>query len=189
MKIGIIKIGNATSVQNALKKLRIDSIISNDENELTTCIGIILPGVGAFGNGMKTIEKLAPFIKKLDKPLLGICLGMQLLFEESEERPGVRGLGLIKGSVKKFSGVRTPQIGWNKIENTHGALFEQEGRVYFVNSYYCAPEELVTTSTANYGINFTASIQKNNLYGVQFHPEKSGVFGLAILERFARLCK
>lgn len=188
MKIGIISMGNATSVQNALRKIGVESIVTRDRAELEKCAALIIPGVGSFASGIKTIKNLIPLIKKWNKPLLGICLGMQLLFESSEESPGVKGLGLVKGTVKKFIQVRTPQIGWNQI-SVNGSLFDKNGYVYFVNSYYCVPNESVASSTTDYGITFVSSIKKDNLYGVQFHPEKSGEFGLLILRRFVRLCK
>ncbi|MFH2106826.1 MAG: imidazole glycerol phosphate synthase subunit HisH [Candidatus Micrarchaeota archaeon] len=191
--IGIIDYGagNAASVKNALDKLGVGSVITSNIEKMEKCDSLILPGVGAFGNAMDSLKGKIQMINDWKKPFLGICLGMQVLFERSDENPEAEGLGIIKGSVRKFNGIRTPQIGWNKIENVKGQLFDKEGFVYFVNSYYCKPDanENVTTSTTNYGIEFVSSVRKNNFYGVQFHPEKSSEFGLKILERFARLSK
>ncbi len=185
--IGIIDVGNAKSVENALEKLGYSSVRTIDSTIISKCNGIILPGVGEFGTVMQQIDPLSPLIKRWKKPFLGICAGMQVLFESSEESPSVEGLGIIKGKVKKFQNIRTPQIGWNKLENSTNPLLGKEEYVYFVNSYYCVPREKAITSTAKYGINFAASINKENYYGVQFHPEKSGECGLEMLNKFARL--
>lgn len=187
--IAILKLGNYQSVQNALTKLNVKSIVTLDQNAIETCDALILPGVGEFGSVMQSLGDLTNVIKTYEKPFLGICAGMQVLFNASQESPGVTGLGIIKGNVEKFKGVITPQIGWNKLENIKSELFEKEDYVYYVNSYYCNPLENVTTSTSFYGTNFCASVQKNNFYGVQFHPEKSGEYGLKILQNFTRLSK
>lgn len=185
--IGIIKTGNYQSVANALTHLKVKSITSLDEKTLNQADALILPGVGEFETVMKSINALIPFLRSYRRPFLGICAGMQILLDKSEESPGVQGLGIIRGKVEKFEGIRVPQIGWNKLENISGHLFEREGYVYFVNSYYCSPAEEVATSTSFYSKNFCASLRKNNFYGVQFHPEKSGDYGLKILENFTRL--
>lgn len=185
--IGIIQIGNYQSVANAFKKLNIQTAVSLDQQTLSACDALVLPGVGEFSTVMQSIAPLAPFLRSYKKPFLGICAGMQVLLYESKESPGAKGLGVIKGKVEKFQVVRTPQIGWNKLENITSPLFEKEDYVYFVNSYYCVPKEEVTIATTYYGENFCAAVRKNNFFGVQFHPEKSGEFGLKILQNFARL--
>ena len=185
--IGIIKTGNSGSVENALETLGFNTLVSGEPEKLSRCGVLVLPGVGAFGESMKSLSSLKQFILKWKKPFLGICLGMQVLFETSEESPGVAGLGILKGSVNQFQKIRVPQIGWNKVTNVKGPLFQKPGYAYFVNSYYCVPDELTGTSTTDYGIAFTSSVRKRNYYGVQFHPEKSGEYGFEILENFARL--
>ncbi len=185
--IGIIKTGNSGSVSSALEMLGFYCFISDNPEKLSKSDALILPGVGSFGQAVKSLSRLRNLILNWKKPFLGICLGMQVLFEKSEESSGVKGFGIIKGEVRKFQNIRVPQIGWNKITNLSGPLLDGQCYVYFVNSYFCVPNESVKTSTTSYGIDFTSSIQKNNFYGVQFHPEKSGEYGLKILERFARL--
>ncbi len=185
--IGIINIGNACSVQNALTKLGYDSKITCDKDALIACDALILPGVGEFGTVMNSIKPLVPVIKNWKKPFLGICAGMQVLFEMSEESPTKRGLGIFRGKVKRFQNIRTPQIGWNTLENVRGNLITAKGYAYFVNSYYCVPDkQSIVTSKTTYGITFASSVGKNNFLGVQFHPEKSGEYGLEILDRFGR---
>jgi len=186
-RIGIIKTGNSGSVSSALEMLGFYCFISDNPEKLSKSDALILPGVGSFGQAMKSLSRLRNLILNWKKPFLGICLGMQVLFEKSEESSGVKGFGIIKGEVKKFQNIRVPQIGWNRITNLSGPLFSDKGYVYFVNSYFCVPNESVKTSTTNYVVEFASSVQKNNFYGVQFHPEKSGEYGLKILERFARL--
>jgi imidazole glycerol-phosphate synthase subunit HisH len=167
--------GNIQSVKNALTELNVDSIVTNDLIQLKQADKIIIPGVGNFKQFFNFfnsiyIENLKTILKQ--KPSLGICLGMQLFFEESEEAPNVRGLGLIKGTVKKFTKGKIPQIGWNKVNNDY---------FYFVNSYYCIPKE-GTITNSEYYIDFCSIIKKENLTGFQFHPEKSGRKGLEMLK-------
>ncbi|MBU0615163.1 MAG: imidazole glycerol phosphate synthase subunit HisH [Nanoarchaeota archaeon] len=166
--------GNIQSVKNALDKLNVDSIVTNDLSELEKADKMIIPGVGNFKQffdffDSDYVDKLKQILQT--KPTLGICLGMQILFEESEEAPGVKGLGLIKGKVKRFTEGKVPQIGWNKVNLDY---------FYFVNSYYCIPEEGKITNSEYY-INFCSIINKQNLTGFQFHPEKSGKKGLEML--------
>jgi len=196
VKVTIIDygMGNIRSVYNALKHLGVDvTIISNPSN--LPLEKIIIPGVGGFEDGMRNLKPFIPSIEKLldlNIPILGICLGLQMFFEESEESLNVKGLGFMKGKVVKIrTNLKLPQIGWNKltIRKRECPLFKdiENGYVYFVHSYHAEPEEDVVVATTNYGCEVTAVVWKNNLYGVQFHPEKSGRLGLKILKNFLEL--
>lgn len=200
--IGIIDygLGNLTSVKNALDKLNVPNFISDDPIKLKNSTGLILPGVGAAGAGMKNLtdKGLDRFIIgeiKNGKPFLGTCLGMQLLFEFSEE--GDTGcLGIFRGKVKKFTGdLKVPEIGWNEV-----GIKGQESRImkninnnsyfYFVNSFYCQPEDKnIIAGETDYGITFASVIEKDNVFATQFHSEKSGDIGLQLLKNFAEVCK
>lgn len=189
-------VGNLASVKNALDKLGLNCKISNDPKIIKKAKALILPGVGAAGQGMKNLKKIrldkviVEEIKK-GKPFLGICLGMQLLFEKSEEGD-VNCLGILKGQVKKFKKMKkVPQIGWNQIEikqksNIFDAV-ENRSYFYFVNSFYCLPKDKkVIAGLTNYGETFASIVAKDNVIGVQFHPEKSGKLGFQLLKNFAR---
>lgn len=191
-------LGNLASVKNALTKIGISSEVSSDINVLKKAKALILPGVGAAGQGMKNLKEkgLDTFITeqiRQGKPFLGICLGMQLLFEKSEEG-NVTCLGILKGSVKKFKKMRkVPQIGWNQIQMQKLKFKNQNffkkipdsSYFYFINSYYCSPsDQLTVVETTRYGEDFASVIVKNNIVGVQFHPEKSGDVGLQLLKNF-----
>ena len=184
--IGIIDygMGNLGSVKNALDYLGMESKIL-PLPEVLECDAVILPGVGAFGDAMKA---LGPFkLQLLDylhsgKPFLGICLGMQLLYERSLENGEYQGLGFFKGTVTKLKG-RTPQIGWNRIEGKYGNQY-----YYFVNSY-APPIGPETIATYEYNSTYPAAIQKDNVFATQFHPEKSGEVGLQILRNFLETSK
>ena len=194
VKIGIIDygMGNLKSVYKAFRFLRTEPVFIDKEEDFD-CDGLILPGVGAFEDGMKN---LAPFIKILNnevktKPLLGICLGMQMLFSDSEENGFFKGLDYIPGSVKKLpeDGLKVPHMGWNTICDVKGDLykgFTKEEFVYFVHSFYVPVNEF-TIATTDYIHPFSASLQKDNFYATQFHPEKSGKVGERILENFINL--
>jgi|SRR3989344_2319976 len=180
-------IGNVGSVVNALDKLGVESKISSDPRVIKKARGIILPGVGNAKQGMENLKKrkldkvIIEEIKK-GKPFLGICLGMQLLFDKSEEG-NVKCLGVFKGTVKKFKKERKiPQIGWNNVSPDNSFF-------YFVNSYYCVPsDEKIIVGTTTYGETFASVVRKDNIFGVQFHPEKSGKAGFALLKNFLKLC-
>ncbi len=186
--------GNLKSVTNALEKLRADAVITRDRKTIEAAKAIILPGVGAFG---KCIENLNAF-GLLDfmqdqiangKLYLGICLGMQILFESSEEAPGVRGMGFIKGTVPRFKGdMKVPHMGWNSVERVNGTEVLDGIRdgefFYFVHSYYCRPEEDVIATKTSYGSDFVSSVAKNRVFACQFHPEKSQKVGLKLLSNF-----
>jgi imidazole glycerol-phosphate synthase subunit HisH len=192
--------GNLRSVINAFKRLGADVVITRDKKIIESSSAVVLPGVGAFGKCIDNLRRfeLYDFIKELiasDKLYLGICLGMQILFETSEEAPGVEGMGFIKGRVPRFAGnVKVPHMGWNSIEiiKEHPIFEGIDGRshFYFVHSFYCQPDdEGVTATKTMYGIEFASSVQKGNVFACQFHPEKSQKIGLRLLQNFLRLAK
>ena len=193
--------GNLQSVEKALRHIGCDCQVTADPGRLLASDAAVLPGVGSFGDAMDQLrsrgleEPIHRFVES-GKPFLGICLGLQILFEESQESPGVKGLGLLKGKIlrlPKESGMKIPHIGWNSLEvkNREGlfAGLPEEPYVYFVHSYYLRAEEDVVTATAEYGATIHAAVRKGNLMACQFHPEKSGKTGLAILENFAAMVK
>ncbi|MFP4697622.1 MAG: imidazole glycerol phosphate synthase subunit HisH [Eubacteriales bacterium] len=199
MKIGIIDygMGNLHSVSNALTYLGIDSVISSDPQILNKTDKLILPGVGAFKDAMNELKKakLVDWIKEAtsnDIPFLGICLGMQLVFETSEEHGLSKGLGLITGDIKKLNvPLKIPHMGWNKLNiKQEEPLFKglaNEIYVYFVHSYYLETNDNIISATTNYGKEIQVAAQSNNIFALQFHPEKSGETGLVILSNFARI--
>lgn len=187
-------LGNLASIANALEKLGIPYEISGNAGMIGNAKALILPGVGAAGQGMENLKAEGLDIaisQKVDQgtPILGICLGMQLFFSASEEG-GADCLGLIKGKVKKFDeSLKVPQIGWNQVENKNGSKLlkgvEDNSYFYFVNSYYCDPIDAdKIKGVTDYGLRFCSVLEKANLYGVQFHPEKSGNSGLQLLKNF-----
>lgn len=189
-------VGNLGSVKNALDKLGVKNKISSDPKDIQEANFLILPGVGAARQGMKNLkenglDKIVIEEIKRGKPFLGICLGMQVLFEKSEEG-NVNCLGVLKGSVKKFKKMRKiPQIGWNRITIKRQLTFfkdiKDKSYFYFVNSFYCLPKNKeVIAATTNYGERFSSIVQKDNVIGVQFHPEKSGPIGFKLLENFVK---
>lgn len=192
--------GNLQSVKKAFDFIGAESVITDNPETIKSCDKILLPGVGSFGDAMESMnnKNLVEVIKAealSGKPFLGICLGLQLLFEESEESPGVHGLGIFKGKIKKFStdmGLKIPHIGWNSLEiKQKDTLFKgipENSYVYFVHSYYLHAEndEEIATIT-NYGIDFHSAVGKDNIFATQFHPEKSGDVGLQILKNFASM--
>lgn len=192
--------GNLRSVEKALQYLGKETIVTRDPEQIRKAEKVILPGVGAFGDAMKKLQEyhldtLIHEIADSGKPLLGICLGLQLLFEESEESPGVEGLGILEGKIRRIpegEGLKVPHIGWNSLHLEHnGRLFRnipENSYVYFVHSYYLEAKdpEIVKAST-EYGVHIHASVEKNNLFACQFHPEKSSETGLQILKNFAEM--
>lgn len=192
--------GNLRSVSNALESLDAPYLVSSDPEELASADGVILPGVGAFGHAMNEIRRrgMAEAIRKTarsGKPFLGICVGMQLFFDESEENPGVPGLGLIPGRVVRFSGgngLKVPHMGWNQIKTVKESRILEglpdAAYMYFVHSYCAlADKREHVSATSEYGMAFDAAVEDGMLFGVQFHPEKSGALGLGILRKFAAL--
>lgn len=189
--------GNIKSVEKALLYLGEDVCVSRDAKEILSADKVILPGVGSFGDAMGNIRRfgLESVIKKVVErgtPFLGICLGLQLLFERSEESPGVEGLGLLKGEILRIpdrEGLKIPHMGWNSLNLIHdGRLFKGlEGNpyVYFVHSYYLkAEEEEIVKAVTDYSTRIHASVEKDNVFACQFHPEKSSSVGLQILKNF-----
>ncbi len=194
MKIAILSYGagNVASVQYALDRLGIESFISGDPKELNMADKLIFPGVGHASHAMQSLAQrgLDKFLKDFDRPLLGICLGMQLMGRYSEEG-STAGLGLMDFDVKLFRiDQKVPHMGWNSVEINDNLLFKgipNGSHFYFVHSYFAeiCPE---TTVSCNYSIPFTAAVQNGNRYGVQFHPEISGEMGNELLENFINLC-
>ena len=192
--------GNIKSVERAIAHCGGKGILTRDKDTIMKADKVILPGVGSFGDAMDNLKKydLIDTIKeyvKTGKPFLGICLGLQLMFEGSDESPGVDGLSLLDGYIHKFPGdmgLKVPQIGWNSLDFPNkGRLFKgiSEGSyVYFVHSYYLKaknPEDVV--ATCSYGVTVHASVERNNVFGCQFHPEKSSEVGLSIIKNFMEL--
>ncbi len=190
--------GNLHSVKNALAKIGEDAVITGDKNLIEQADRVILPGVGAFGDAMgklcaagldDTVRKIA----QSGKPLLGICLGLQLMFERSEESPDVPGLGIFRGSVVRIpekKGLKIPHIGWNSLElSGKSRLFDglNDGEyVYFVHSYYIKAEENIVSAYTDYGEKLAVAAERENVFAVQFHPEKSSDVGMKILGNFIK---
>ena len=192
--------GNLKSVEKALALLGQESVITRDRQEILGADKVILPGVGAFGDAMSQLkkyelDKVVHEVAEKHTPLLGICLGLQLFFEGSEESEGVEGLGLLKGSVVRFSdehGLKIPHIGWNSLELVNdGRLFvnmPENPYVYFVHSYYLkAKDEKIVKAITDYSTTIHASVEKDNVFACQFHPEKSSTVGLQILKNFTMI--
>ena len=191
--------GNLRSAQKAFEFIGFDAEITDRKSDILKAEKIVLPGVGAFADAMAKLnsEGLSAIIKsKVTKgtPFLGICLGMQLIFDVSYENGEFEGLGLIPGKVVKFDlpiEYKVPHIGWNKLKTADNVLFnniDSEMYAYFVHSYYAVPNDKTTIiATSDYGIEFTAAVCSKNVYAAQFHPEKSGDTGLKMLENFAKL--
>ena len=193
--------GNLQSVRKALDFIGCEARVTDRPEDLETAEAAVLPGVGAFGDAMASLESrglvdpVRAFIRQ-GKPFLGICLGLQLLFDSSEESPGVKGLGVLPGKILRIpdgEGLKVPHIGWNSLSfpNGRGRLFaglSQEPYVYFVHSYYLKAEDPeIVAATTEYGVTIHAAVEKGNLFACQFHPEKSGAEGLQILQNFAAL--
>lgn len=194
--------GNLKSVEKALISIGEQPIITRDYKELLSADKVILPGVGSFGDAMEKLHKydmVRPIHEIVEKgtPFLGICLGLQLLFESSDESEGVEGLSLLKGRILRIpdqEGLKIPHMGWNSLEVKSGAtLFqnlEKDPYVYFVHSYYLkANDECIVAATTEYSTTIHASVEKDNVFGCQFHPEKSGEVGLQILKNFSAIGK
>lgn len=184
--------GNLKSITNMLDSLSCSYVVSDKKEDIITAKRLIFPGVGNFDQVMEALDKkdLTQTLIRVIKsgiPYLGICLGMQVLFEESEEAPGVRGLGIFEGKVVRFTQGKVPQIGWNKLETTNNNSILTDDYVYFVNSYYVVPEDITIVSAySDYHRKFTASLQSGNVIGVQFHPERSGEVGKNMLENWVK---
>lgn len=203
MAIAIIDygMGNIHSVSKALSLSGADTLVTDSPQDLKQCEKVVLPGVGAFDDAMARLKEagLDDALKKAiaeEKPFLGICLGMQLLFNQSQEARIHKGLGIISGTVKRFdnSSLKVPHIGWNQLQNISSDCLLLQGVaqgsfVYFCHSYYPQPADAsVAAAKCQYGPDFAAVIWQKNIYGVQFHPEKSQETGLKLLKNFVNLC-
>ena len=192
--------GNIKSVEKAMQLLGQEVIVSRDREEILRADKVILPGVGAFGDAMSKLrqyglDEVIRDVTAKGTPFLGICLGLQLLFERSDETPGVEGLGILKGEILRIpdkEGLKIPHMGWNYLKfQNNGRLFKgipEDSYVYFVHSYYLkAEDESIVTATTEYSTLIHASVESGNVFACQFHPEKSSRWGLKILENFAAL--
>jgi glutamine amidotransferase len=196
--------GNLRSVKKAFEQLGFSPTVTRNSEEILSSNALVLPGVGAFGDCMKNlkdfglVQPIKSFIKS-GKPFLGICLGLQLLFEESEESPDVKGLGILRGKVVRFprfdkERLKVPHMGWNQVdpERTLPILkgIPKGSWFYFVHSYFPQPEDnRIIAGKTQYGLEFTSAINKDNIFACQFHPEKSSTLGLRILENFALMSR
>ena len=191
--------GNVKSVEKALDKLGAEHVLTSDPEVIKNADSCILPGVGNFGDCMDKLKArgldsaLRDFAAS-GKCFLGICVGLQLLFDESEESPGVPGLGILKGKVRKFESsddIKVPQIGWNDVTSVKGRIFEDvaEGTFfYFVHSYYLdSADKSIVTSKTSYGIDYDSSVESGNVFATQFHPEKSSDAGMKVLTNFLKI--
>ena len=189
--------GNIKSVEKAFRYLGADVVTTRDEKEILSADHVVLPGVGSFGDAMAKLNEygLVDVIKKTVEsgiPFLGICLGLQLMFDSSDESEGVKGLGIFRGKIRKIpadGGLKVPQIGWNDLSYANkGRLFKdvpEHSYVYFVHSYYLDAEDKgIVTATTDYGVRVEASVEKDNVFACQFHPEKSSEVGMQILKNF-----
>jgi len=195
--------GNLRSVSKAFQSQEFPAVVTRNPQDIFNASGLVLPGVGAFGDCVKNLTEyglIDPILKFIDsgKPFLGICLGLQVLFEESEEAPGVKGLGIIKGRVVRFPDfkeehLKVPHMGWNQVSIKKDVSIlkgvPENSWFYFVHSYYPSPEDdSVSAVKTTYGFEFTAAVSKNNIFASQFHPEKSSDLGLKIIHNFAIQC-
>lgn len=188
--------GNLRSVQNTLEELGAAFETTNSPADVVKAEKIILPGVGHFGQMLNAMDRLSlrePIIARIRSgvPFLGICIGLQCLFEESEEAPGIKGLGIFSGTIKRFMGdVRIPHMGWNSLDRVKPSKLlnglDETAYTYFAHSYY-APVNHATAATCNYIHPYSAVIENDNIYAVQFHPEKSGPVGLKVVSNFVEL--
>ena len=194
--------GNIKSVEKACQFLGEDVVVTKDRETIMAADGVILPGVGAFGDAMEKLHsyQLVNTVKDVansGKPFLGICLGLQLMFESSDEAPGVEGLGILPGKIVRIpdgEDIKVPHIGWNSLQYPNkGRLYkdiDENSFVYFVHSYYLqAKEPEIVVASTEYGVTIQASVEKGNVFACQFHPEKSSTVGLKILENFISIVK
>ena len=195
--------GNLRSVSKAFQSQDFPAVVTRNSQDIFNARGLVLPGVGAFGDCVKNLTEyklIDPILKFIDsgKPFLGICLGLQVLFEESEEAPGVKGLGVIKGRVVRFPDfkeghLKVPHMGWNQVSIKKDVPIlkgvPENSWFYFVHSYYPSPEDdSLSAVKTTYGFEFTAAVSKNNIFASQFHPEKSSDLGLKMIHNFSIQC-
>jgi glutamine amidotransferase len=190
--------GNLRSVTNAFGSLGTNIVVTRDHATIREAAALVVPGVGAFGRCVENLNRfnLIDLLKEqigAGKPYLGICLGMQILFESSEEAPGVEGMGVIKGRVVRFDrGLKIPHMGWNSVEIVKSSpifdAIENHSYFYFVHSYFPVPREPVSATITDYGVAFTSSVARENIFASQFHPEKSQKVGLDLLRNFVNTC-
>lgn len=198
MKIAILDLGlgNLLSIKRGLERAGGEVCIASKNEEAAPADAIVIPGVGAFRDGISALRRFGETVDDIRsgrKPMLGVCLGMQILFERSFEGRGYEGLGLIRGEVIRLpNSVKVPHMGWNDIKASKESPLLQDLRpceyFYFLHSYYCKAEEDVVLAYTDYGVRIPAIIEKGNLVGTQFHPEKSGKGGLTFLKNFLRWC-
>ena len=192
-------IGNLRSAEKALQHLGVDAALTTDPAVARNAAGVVLPGVGSFGRCMEQLREsgLEPVVHEAveaGKPFLGICVGMQMLFEASEEAPGAKGLGIFAGEVRRLHTTeRLPHMGWNTISIRHGSILfdgiENGSWLYFVHSYAPVPDDHgVIAATTDYGGDVVAAVEQGHVWATQFHPEKSAANGLRLLANFARVC-
>ena len=194
--------GNIKSVEKAFEALGEEIVITRDRETIINAHGVVLPGVGAFGDAMEKLKEyqLVDTIHEVvskEIPCLGMCLGLQLMFESSEESPGVEGLGILKGKIVRIpegEGIKVPHIGWNNLTYPNsGRLFKgiaENSFVYFVHSYYLqAQDPSIVKAVAEYGVEIHASVEQGNVFACQFHPEKSSTVGMQILQNFINVVK
>ncbi|MDR1820075.1 MAG: imidazole glycerol phosphate synthase subunit HisH [Methanobrevibacter sp.] len=186
--------GNLKSISNGFLKIGVKPKITNNIEEIANAKYLVLPGVGAFASAMKNIEYFKDIIFEhieSNKPFLGVCLGLQLLFNYSDENLGIEGLNIFKGNVKKLPNTeKIPHMGWNNLKLTKNSKILEglDGKYfYFIHSFHGVPKDDIITSTVKYGTDLTASVEENNVFATQFHPEKSGNFGLKILKNFVSI--
>jgi len=196
MRISIVDygVGNLFSISKGLERAGADVLVVDDPKLLLSAECIVFPGVGAFGAAMDVLRPILPDLRKIvngGTPTLGVCLGMQILFERSEESPG-GGICILKGDVKRLKSGRIPQMGWNDVVARDDPLFSgipDATQFYFANSYICRPKAKVEIAETEYGERFASAVRQGAICGVQFHPEKSGPAGLRLLENFVKLAE
>jgi glutamine amidotransferase len=196
MKVTIVDygVGNLHSIAKGIERAGAKVEVISDPLRLPEAECLVFPGVGAFGAAMNTLRPVLPGLRdsiRSGVPVLGVCLGMQILFERSEESSG-GGMGVFKGDVRKLRADTVPQMGWNEVRREQDPLFEgipEESFFYFANSYVCHPAERVSVASSEYGEVFPSAVRKDKLCGVQFHPEKSGPLGLRLLRNFLRIAE
>ncbi len=192
--------GNLKSIHNGFRQIGAEVLITQDKKELAKADALILPGVGAFGTAMENLSRFEKIIHQHihdEKPFLGVCLGLQVLFGKSEESPGINGLNVLPGKVfqlperKKNEGLKVPQMGWNSLNILKKSFLLkniENNYMYFVHSYYVEPDDdKIVIATVNYGLDVPAIVAQDNVFATQFHPEKSGKIGLKILKNFFKL--